>query len=346
MAELWYFTRDGQAQDPVSKDELAQLAGSGLLKPTDLVWTEGMPQWVRASSAQGLFAEEALIAPGRQKAQRNRDRDLDARAELPRKRRQREDVDDEQPGFYDDEDFDRPKKRKRGLSNGAKAAIVAGSLVSVLLVVGLILALVLGNKGNTRSFSLALKQSENFKLPFKAGNKVEIWVKSTGKSDVDLYVYDANNRLVEFDDGPSSDCYVKFMVRKDQTFRVEVKNEARGDEVWRNGPNSGTLTFQEGPLLPGEMAPVEYTNRQPWFLNQANRFNPGLGRPPGFNPPGFNPPGFKPPAFQPPGFNPPGFNPPAFQPPGFKGPGIQPPGFNRPNQPFNPGFPNNPNRRP
>lgn len=331
MAELWYFTRDGQAQDPVTKEELAQLAGSGLLKPTDLVWTEGMPQWVRAGSAGGLFAEDALAATTRRPTRTGDAYDLAPLDQPPRKQPRREEFDeDDVIDAYVDEDFDRPRRRKRGLSPGAKAAAIGGTVITLLLIVGIVLLIVLGGRGNSRSFSLAEKQSENFKLPFKAGNKVEIWVKSTGKSDVDLYVYDANNRLVEFDDGPDSDCYVKFIVRKDQTFRVEVRNEARGDEVWRNGPNSGTLTFQEAPLLAGEAEPVEYTNRQPWFMNQANRpmfNNPGIGRPV---------------------FNPPVFNPPVNQPPRFKGPGFQqPPQFNRPNRPFNPGFPNNnPNRRP
>src|SRR5262249_40584417 len=166
-----------------------------------------------------------------------------------------------------------------------------------------------GGGSNTRSFSLAEGQSENFQLPFKAGNKVEIWVKSTGQSDVDVYVYDANNRLVEFDDGDSSDCYVRFLAGKNQTFRVEVRNERRGDQQWRNGHNSGTMTFKEGPLAPGEIPPDEYTNRQPWFRNRP-AFNPGIGGP--FNPGGIQPPGG-----------------------GFKGPGIRPP-----NRPFNPGFPN------
>src|SRR6516225_2673607 len=336
MAELWYYTRDGQAQDPVPKGELAQLAGAGLLNPTDLVWTEGMPQWVRASSAPGIFAEDALTAPARSPAgqssrrsavydleapRRVVEKDLETRAETRGGRNRRGDeYEDGTDQDYDD-DYDRPARRKRGLSAGAKAGIIAGILVTVLLVVGVVLLIALNGAGNTRSFSLAAPQQnagrvasprQDFQIPFKGGNKVEIWVKSTGQSDIDLYVYDANNRRVEFDDGDSADCYVCFRAVKSQNYRVEIRNELRPDQAWRNGANSGTLTFKEGPPAPGEVL-VEYTTRLPWFENPANQrpvFNPGLGGP---------------------------FNPPGLQPPGFKGPGIRPP-INRPR------FPNNPNR--
>jgi len=305
MADLWYYTQEGRAQDPVTKRELQQLAGSGLLKPNDLVWTEGMPQWIRASVAGGLFAEDTLTGTGRStswdSSRHSTQHDLVRRSEVDLVRRQPRDEDD-RTEVYDDA-YEQPARRRRGLSTGAKAGIIAGVVVTLLLVVGIVILIVRGGGSNTRSFSLAAGQSENFQLPFKAGNKVEIWVKSTGQSDVDLYVYDANNRLVEFDDGDSSDCYVRFLAGKNQTFRVEVKNERRreANQQWRNGHNSGTLTFKEGPLAPGEIPPDEYTNRQPWFMNPANR-------------PGFNPGG--------------PFNPPGIQPPGFKGPG-----FKRPNRP-------------
>src|SRR5436309_2156655 len=56
MASEWYYTQNGQqAPSPVSSSQLAQLAGSGQLQPTDMVWREGMPNWVAASSIKGLF---------------------------------------------------------------------------------------------------------------------------------------------------------------------------------------------------------------------------------------------------------------------------------------------------
>ena len=60
--ELWYYTCEGKQMEPVSAAELKQLASSGMLKPTDMVWREGMPKWLRAGSTRGLFGDEAMTA--------------------------------------------------------------------------------------------------------------------------------------------------------------------------------------------------------------------------------------------------------------------------------------------
>lgn len=57
MAELWYYTSEGKQMDAVSIRELKQLVGDGVLKPTDMVWKEGLPRWVRASSLKELFPD-------------------------------------------------------------------------------------------------------------------------------------------------------------------------------------------------------------------------------------------------------------------------------------------------
>lgn len=56
MASEWHYTQNGQpAEAPVNNVQLKQLAVSGLLKPEDLVWKEGMPNWAPAGSIKGLF---------------------------------------------------------------------------------------------------------------------------------------------------------------------------------------------------------------------------------------------------------------------------------------------------
>jgi hypothetical protein len=60
----WYYTGDGEQHGPVSADTLKQLAANGKLKPTDMVWREGFPQWVAASKTK-LFAKPGAIAPPR-----------------------------------------------------------------------------------------------------------------------------------------------------------------------------------------------------------------------------------------------------------------------------------------
>jgi len=91
MANEWHYTQNGQpAPTPVSTAELKQMAASGRLQPSDLVWQDGMPNWVPASSIKGLFpagrtrpesaAEVPVVAPadsGRERAETVKPRDKD-----------------------------------------------------------------------------------------------------------------------------------------------------------------------------------------------------------------------------------------------------------------------------
>jgi|GEM_PF-2452015 hypothetical protein len=52
----WYYEASGEQHGPISSSQLKQLAISGLLKPTDLVWREGMLEWLPASRIIGLFS--------------------------------------------------------------------------------------------------------------------------------------------------------------------------------------------------------------------------------------------------------------------------------------------------
>ena len=44
MAKEWYYTKSGQQQGPIGGSELKQLAASGKLSPSDLVWREGLAE--------------------------------------------------------------------------------------------------------------------------------------------------------------------------------------------------------------------------------------------------------------------------------------------------------------
>jgi hypothetical protein len=70
MANDWHYTHNGQqAAAPISAAQLKQLAVAGQLKPTDLVWQDGMTDWVPASSLKGLFSsgkpitDSAIVPP-------------------------------------------------------------------------------------------------------------------------------------------------------------------------------------------------------------------------------------------------------------------------------------------
>ncbi|MGF1577767.1 MAG: DUF4339 domain-containing protein [Gemmataceae bacterium] len=57
MAQIWYYTQNGQQCGPVDGEELNRLARSGTLLPDDLVWTEGMANWNRAGDTLEIFLE-------------------------------------------------------------------------------------------------------------------------------------------------------------------------------------------------------------------------------------------------------------------------------------------------
>lgn len=59
MATEWFYTSGGQKAGPVSSQELKRLATQGILLPTDLLWKEGMKDWLPASKAKNLFADES-----------------------------------------------------------------------------------------------------------------------------------------------------------------------------------------------------------------------------------------------------------------------------------------------
>ncbi|NBT35743.1 MAG: DUF4339 domain-containing protein [Betaproteobacteria bacterium] len=63
MSEDWYYSTKGTRLGPVAPPELKRLADSGQLLPTDLVWKEGLKNWVAASKVKGLFAIPAGPPP-------------------------------------------------------------------------------------------------------------------------------------------------------------------------------------------------------------------------------------------------------------------------------------------
>jgi len=59
----WYYAQDDKQIGPVSASEMKRLADAGILKPDDLVWREGMGEWIPASNVKGLFDEEIPVPP-------------------------------------------------------------------------------------------------------------------------------------------------------------------------------------------------------------------------------------------------------------------------------------------
>jgi len=51
----WRYAKGGEQHGPVSDRRLKELAISGQLSPSDLVWREGMLDWAKAGTIRGLF---------------------------------------------------------------------------------------------------------------------------------------------------------------------------------------------------------------------------------------------------------------------------------------------------
>lgn len=63
MAENWYVGRNGTRTGPFTPTQLREMAATGQLQSADLLWREGMANWVQASSVSGLFAAQRPLPP-------------------------------------------------------------------------------------------------------------------------------------------------------------------------------------------------------------------------------------------------------------------------------------------
>jgi TM2 domain-containing membrane protein YozV len=60
MSANWYYSKNNEREGPVTPAKLKKLASEGWLTPDDLVWKEGMPNWLPARKVRGLF-ESRLV---------------------------------------------------------------------------------------------------------------------------------------------------------------------------------------------------------------------------------------------------------------------------------------------
>lgn len=55
---VWFYAQGDEEHGPVTAVQLRALAEQGSLRPSDLVWKEGMEEWKPANGVRGLFAPE------------------------------------------------------------------------------------------------------------------------------------------------------------------------------------------------------------------------------------------------------------------------------------------------
>jgi hypothetical protein len=242
MATEWYYTTDKMRMGPVSWRDLVELAEGGILKPHDLVWTEGMDDWVKAISQKGLFADsgtEEAVSAGKKSSY--------TQAKPPPGRRTRRADDDEE-----DEEDDREAKRKARKREEARAKTSVGIKVGLILaaVVFVLLSLACGGSvllwlslrggdGPRREtytiFNLNQNGQNIRRFNFKQGQHVVITATnqlSRPDTDVDLRIFRGNDAMpFAFDNQrPHQDpnCRVEFVVPANDSYRVLVVNLGPG----------------------------------------------------------------------------------------------------------------------
>jgi hypothetical protein len=161
----WFYSEGDKRQGPVTEDALRQLVADGRLKPADLVWKDGMADWVAARTVPTLFpaaraepARDDEDRPSRRRfdedrpSRRGRDEDDDRPSR--RGRRFDEDApDDDRPSVRrheDDDDRydeDRPRRRRRGVKPGQVQAIGIMMLIGGILGILYFLVLPLASSG-------------------------------------------------------------------------------------------------------------------------------------------------------------------------------------------------------
>ncbi len=61
--DVWYYHQLGKNHGPVDINHLQHLATSGQILPEDMVWKEGLPDWIAAGRVPGLFSASAAAPP-------------------------------------------------------------------------------------------------------------------------------------------------------------------------------------------------------------------------------------------------------------------------------------------
>lgn len=83
-----------------------------------------------------------------------------------------------------------------------------------------------GGPGRTVT-KVAAGGTDTFTIKFWKNELAEILVSGDGDTDLDLYVYDENGNVIEYDDDYSDDCYVSWIPKWTGTFIVKVVNRGR-----------------------------------------------------------------------------------------------------------------------
>ena len=76
----------------------------------------------------------------------------------------------------------------------------------------------------TRIDVVKAKTTDVYDVYFQRGTEAEVAVIGDGDTDLDLYVYDENGNLIEYDTRIGDDCYVSWTPKWSGHFKIKVKN--------------------------------------------------------------------------------------------------------------------------
>ena len=148
----WFYSVGDTRQGPVTEEDLKRLVADGKLQRSDLVWKDGMPDWVEARTVALLFPrkeEQRRDADGNDRPNRRRFDPEDDRPGRSRRadddddrpsrrgRRRDEEDDDDRPrarrSYNDQDDYDDQPRRKKNVKPGQMQAVAIMMLVGGIL---------------------------------------------------------------------------------------------------------------------------------------------------------------------------------------------------------------------
>jgi GYF domain 2 len=298
MADQWHYTCKGKETGPVATAELKRLAATGSLRPTDLVWKDGMADWVRAGSLTGLFPDSAAItarvvsptpadAAGVPSSSDREDNPENDGTRPDRKnRRNRTGSEDE----VDADDSPR-RRRSRAPSHSSAGMWIALAVCGGLLLVGIIVAVIVVASGGkapgvimTYNVNLQVQGQDIRPINLQAGNRYQFFLKADNQAgDVDMYIMNNKGQDLAIDDGVAADAFIDFTAPYSGMFRIDVFNVGPM-------PNVATITVTDKGRspLPANQPIIRKENKQ--LPAQPPIFNPPVNQPPVKPPPINQPP--------------------------------------------------------